>query len=88
MNTDPTRDEILSAIPQIYKGEDGFADSFEVALYYLASHYHGGQGSYLYGILSTSPYTPGRMERDVEPGTMEKYLYDEMVTHFFPKSKE
>ena len=62
MKSDPTREEILSVIPSIYKNEEGFADSFEIALYYFASLYHGGQSTNLYSILCNSPYSPGRLE--------------------------
>jgi len=41
-------------------------DSAEIAIYWFANHYHGGQWSELYSILSTSPYRPGPM------GNLEK----------------
>ena len=36
-----------------------YEDEAEIAIYWFASRWHGGQTSELYSILSTSPYTPG-----------------------------
>ena len=51
--TDPTRDEMLTALAG--------ADEFEVeaAIYWFAADWHGGQSSNLYSALSTSRYRPG-----------------------------
>ena len=56
---DPTREEIIAAIPSCYKSEDGFEIEVEVALYWFATHYHNGQWSNLYKVLSSSQYSPG-----------------------------
>jgi hypothetical protein len=54
--TDPTRDEMLTALAG--------ADEFEVeaAIYWFAADWHGGQSSNLYSALSTSRYRPGTLE--------------------------
>jgi regulator of replication initiation timing len=54
--SDPSKEEMLQALK-----EQGYTDTeeAEVAMYWFANHYHSGQSSNLYSILSTSPYQPG-----------------------------
>jgi hypothetical protein len=47
-----------------------------VALYWLLSDYHGGQNSPEYSALSSSPYSPGPMERG--PTGEVKMIYREL----------
>jgi len=43
--------------PGLMSDED-FAASAEIAIYWFANDYHGGQAHPLYAVLSTSPYHP------------------------------
>lgn len=72
--TDPTRQELLAYIKNDMFGE--YSEfGIERALYWLAADNHGGQGSNLYAVLSTSKYTPGRAEHG--PGVGEaNTIYD------------
>jgi hypothetical protein len=47
----------------------------EGAIYWFANDYHGGGGSALYSILSTSPFKPGPSVRGPEEG-IEQMMYD------------
>lgn len=60
---DPTRDDLLAAV----RHYDAYADEFDVeaAVYWLASDWHGGQGSNLYAALCESLYRPGPLVREV-----------------------
>ena len=75
----PTKEELLESIPQIYKDEEGFDTEVEVALYWFATHYHSGKFSHLYSILSTSEYTPGHGQMSIEG---EGFLAEEIYHHF------
>lgn len=55
---------------------DDDADAY-CAIYWFAAHYHNGQRSNLYSVLSTSPYTPGPIERG--PSGWASNLYDTLV---------
>lgn len=46
-----------------------------VALYWLLSHYHGGQNSPEYAALSNSPYSPGPLERGPDESAEIIYGY-------------
>lgn len=90
-NPDPTKEEMIQSIPSIYRSEDGFLDSFEVAAYWFANDYHGGQNSNLYSILSTSPYSPSRINRggiEGEDDTLAKDIYSELVSIYFPGTQK
>jgi len=47
-----------------------------VALYWLLSHYHGGQNSPEYAALSNSPYSPGPLERG--PDESAEIIYEDL----------
>ena len=68
---DPTRDEMLAYLKGNAPAEE---DEFEIeeAIYWFASHYHGGQASNLYAALCASQYRPGMNRR----GPESPYLYD------------
>ena len=67
--SDPTRDEMLTALAQ--SGADEF--DIEAAIYWFASDWHGGQWSNLYSVLSTSPYKPGLSEASCPDEAMDCY---------------
>ena len=55
---DPTHEEMTEFLATQTCGED-MSDEIEVAIYWFAMYWHGGQSSNLYSVLSTSPYHPG-----------------------------
>lgn len=76
------KDDMRDSLPNILKSEDGFDDSFEVAVYWLANDYHSGQFSKGYELLSSSPYEPGRLatkESNFRDDELAKMIYDELV---------
>lgn len=87
-NTDPSKEEMVAFLQNTpYRSEEGFEDSSEVAMYWFASDYHGGQNSNLYSVLSTSPYTPSRINKggiEGEDDFIAKDLYEELVAKYFP----
>ena len=76
---EPAKFEMMEFIYPI-SHEDHLA--CEVAIYYFAEHYHGGQGSNLYSALSTSPFKPGRISSLDSEGEDVKMLYEELETKF------
>lgn len=84
--SDPEKSDLLSYLSRIYGNEDGFQDSAEVAIYWFANHFHSGQYSNLYSILSTSPFRPGPISNGPEPGSMEEMMYNDLVDQFEDKS--
>lgn len=79
--SDPTKEEMLDTI-RAYYGPS--VDEFDVeeAIYWFANFWHGGQGSNLYSVLSTSPFTPGRMANNVTPGSMAEDVYALLESRF------
>ena len=72
---DPSRKEIDETI-LAYVNRDGRGTEFdmfdiEAAIYWFASHYHGGQWSNLYSVLSTSDYRPSPLCRSHEDESEE-----------------
>lgn len=56
--------------------------SAEIAIYYFAEHYHGGQWSELYKILSTSHYRPGPMTNLDKEDEVVKMMYEDLEKMF------
>lgn len=61
--------KMMKYLLDIYGSE--YSDDAEIAIYWFASHYHGGQNSELYSILSTSPYNPGHVDFENEDETVQ-----------------
>ncbi len=64
---DPTAEEMRAVLLGRWTDE---AEAAEIAIYWFACHWHGGQHSNLYAVLSSSPYAPGpltRLETEAEP---------------------
>lgn len=80
--SDPSKKEMLHFLQQQFGGEEGFEDNAEVAIYWFANHYHGGQWSNLYSVLSTSPFRPGSISRGPEPDSMEDMMYQALEAKF------
>lgn len=70
--SDPTYDEMVSYIKDVF-GDDVDEFDYNGAIYYFASHYHGGQSSNLYRAMNQTGYTPGAMEK--EPIDFADYEY-------------
>lgn len=75
----PTKEELLASVPSIYKEEEGFETEVVVALYWFATHYHSGQFSHLYSIISSSEYKPGEGQMSIND---EGFLAEELYYHF------
>lgn len=86
MCDDPDHDQMMDALIDFIVAEghdpdvteDELLFGCEEAIYWFASEWHGGQGSNLYAVLSTSPYRPGANER----GPSNDEFYDVLVDHF------
>lgn len=69
------RDAMVEHARQMFPEADD--SDIEAALYWFASDNHEGQWSDLYSILSTSPYTPGRLMTSVEDeGELAEMIYE------------
>jgi len=86
---DPTREEMLQFLRQQFGGgEEGFEDAAEVAMYWFANHYHGGQWSNLYSVLSTSQFSPGPISRGPEPESLESDMYQALEAEYGGKEHQ
>ena len=79
---DPTREEMLSALKPLIAQMDNDADSAEIAIYWFASDWHGGQASNLYSVLSTSPYSPGPATTLDSEGESVAWMYEQLEADF------
>lgn len=59
-----------------------FEFDVEDAIFWFACHYHTGQDSDLYAIMSTSPFTPGIISRGPEPHSLAAEMYGELCRTF------
>src|SRR5579862_1882459 len=85
---DPTKEEMFNYLQSLFGKEEGFRDDAEVAIYWFANFYHGGQSSNLYSVLSTSRFNPGPIARGPQKGSMEELMYESLVIEFARKSKK
>ena len=74
------KSEMMNHLVSRYGQES--ADDAEIAIYWFAGDYHGGQWSELYSILSTSPYRPGPHTRMESEGDMVEMMYKDLEEHF------
>lgn len=77
---DPTRDEMLATIRPVFDAADDI--DMEEAMYWFASHYHEGQGSNLYSVLSTSDFKPGMAQRTIDRDTVAGDIYALLEDYF------
>jgi len=84
---DPTKEEMFNYLRSLYGNEEGFRDDAEVAMYWFANFYHGGQSSNLYSVLSNSRFNPGPVAKGPEPHSSEEMMYEDLVLKFAPSSK-
>lgn len=78
---------LIGRLEQVFAGQsdvESFRFSVEVAIYWFAYHYHEGQASELYAILSTSPYRPCCLTRaidaEIEDDELAQEMYEYLVT--------
>jgi len=82
---DPTKQEMVRFLKKQYKGLMDASDiktEGEIAIYWFANHYHGGQWTNLYSVLSTSPYSPGPITTLESEGDAVKMMYEDLVEEF------
>jgi hypothetical protein len=82
---DPDHDEMLSFLMNKYKGLSDprdIKDDAEVAMYYFAMHYHDGQSSNLYKLLSNSVYKPGPNSTISKEGGLALDMYKDLEYEF------
>ena len=83
---DPTRFDLLRTGAKYLTGcgleKSSRLWAIEEAIYYFASHYHSGQGSTLYSVLSTSDFTPSILANEIEDETAQEIydLYERMFS--------
>lgn len=80
---DPTRDEMLAAIAAAELDMEPI--DREAAIYWFASHWHGGQWSNLYRALSGSEYRPGLREHGPNGFDAER-AYHVLERAFLPRA--
>ena len=76
------KEQMMNYLKSLYGSEDEWKNEAEVAIYYFARDYHGGQWSDLYSVLSTSPYKPGPISTMESEGDMVKMMYEDLVSEF------
>ncbi len=82
---DPDHEEMMSYLQKQYErlmDKSTIDDEAEVAIYWFANDFHGGQSSNLYSVLSTSPYRPGPNTTMESEGDGVKMMYDDLVEKF------
>jgi hypothetical protein len=78
---DPTREEMLGTLQHQFDAEFE-PDEFEIAIYWFAMYWHGGQSSNLYSVLSTSPYNPGPMGRLEGEGETVQMMFEALEAEY------
>jgi len=75
----PLKLQMLNYLLNMYGSDANF--SAEVAIYWFANDYHGGQASELYSILSTSPYKPSCLTSGIatEGDDLAQIMYEDLV---------
>ena len=82
------KSQMLAHLRTIYTpglvDNDSFNLSAEIAIYWFASDYHGGQDTELYSILSTSPYSPSYLCEgiDDDDDALAVDMYEDLVCVF------
>lgn len=76
------KQEMMDFLRQSYGTEEDFEYDAEIAIYWFANDYHGGQASELYSILSTSSFRPGPISTLDSEGELVKMMYEDLETKF------
>ena len=84
MSAKELKEKLVFFLKGSFGNSEEYTDStIEAAIYFYAEHYHAGQHSDLYSILSTSPFSPGPLftvEKDEIIFSMYQALIDEFET--------
>ena len=81
-------DEMVAYLRGIYGpglvDRASFERSAEIAIYWFASNYHGGQAHPLYSVLSTSVYRPSPLTSGIEDegDELAQDMYEDLVCVF------
>jgi hypothetical protein len=76
------RKDMIAHLIATFGGDEGFADDAEVAIYWFADHYHGGQASTLYGVLCVSPFNPGPIAHLESESEIVQEMYADLVEKY------
>ena len=84
------KDEMKEYLEKEFKGmldpheKDANNFDMEIAIYWFANDYHGGQDSELYSVLSTSDFSPGPTHRSIkdEDSSTAEDMYDALKKKF------
>ncbi len=83
---DPTKEEMVQFLTREFgrmaDDKQAFRFDMEGAIYWFASHYHGGQWSNLYSALSTSHFRPGPSVNGPEKDSMEEDMYKALEAEY------
>jgi hypothetical protein len=82
---DPDKNEMMQFLLNKYDklaDKDDIKNEGEVAIYYFAEHYHGGQWSNLYKVLSNSLYKPGPNSSIEKEGGLALDMYHDLEHEF------
>lgn len=71
---DPDHDEMSAFLKSQWDGDE-CADDAEVAIYWFANDWHGGQSTNLYSALSTSVFDPGPIATLESEGEQVRMMY-------------
>lgn len=73
------KEQMLAHLGSIYANlVEGWQDSAEIAIYWFAVHHYMGMGDELYTIISTSPYSPGRVMTLAKEDEIVRGMYDDL----------
>lgn len=89
--SDPTRREMILYLGRQWKRLDpeSWRDNAEIAMYWYAVHYHGGQWSNLYAASCESYYNPGPFSTlESEEGTPVMDMYSDLENRFGKAGEE
>lgn len=80
---DPTKEEMMDFLKKTWgdSSEDWMTDA-EIAIYWFANDWHGGQASNLYSALSTSDYRPGSISDLESEGEPVISMYEDLENEF------
>ena len=79
---DPTREDMLAVLLPQFPGVEADEGDYEIAMYWFAMYWHGGQSSNLYSVLSTSPYNPGPIGRLEGENCLVHHMYDALEAEY------
>lgn len=78
---DPTKNEMIEFLKSQFSPNDQYDWAAEEAIYWFANHWHGGQWSNLYSVLSTSPFKPSPLANGIED-ELTLLMYESLEREF------